>query len=106
MTTNRSDLRDRQWLTLGLARALLGINDTYDPDRLTFDRELLRRFDLEEGYADFQVASGVAELTTDLGGFIATFTHDEGERYTSGAIDVTTTRKNLDPAVARSPLDT
>jgi outer membrane protein insertion porin family len=71
--------------------------DTYDPDRLTFDRELLRRFYLESGYADFRVLSVVAELTTDREGFIVTFTLDEGERYTFGTIDVTTTLKNLDP---------
>ena len=28
--------------------------DTYDPDRLTFDRELLRRFYLANGYIDFR----------------------------------------------------
>src|SRR5262249_54555158 len=31
--------------------------DTYDPDRLTYDRELLRKFYLSEGYADFRVVS-------------------------------------------------
>ncbi len=36
--------------------------DTYDPDRLSLDRELLRRFYLSEGYADFEVRSAVAEL--------------------------------------------
>ena len=39
---------------------ILTSNDTYDPDRLTFDRELLRRFYLKEGYADFRVLSVVA----------------------------------------------
>ena len=51
--------------------------DTYDPDRLTFDRELLRRFYLSEGYADFRVASAVAELTPDQEDFIITFTVEE-----------------------------
>ncbi len=40
---------------------ILTTNDTYDPDRLTFDRELLRRFYLKEGYTDFRVLSVVAE---------------------------------------------
>src|SRR3546814_10706604 len=39
--------------------------DTYDPDRLTFDRELLRRFYLNEGYADFRVVSVVAALAPE-----------------------------------------
>ena len=47
--------------------------DTYDPDRLTFDRELLRRFYLANGYVDFRVISAVAELTPDRRDFIITF---------------------------------
>jgi outer membrane protein insertion porin family len=43
----------------------LSSDDNYDPDRMTFDRELLRRFYLSKGYADFLVASAVAELTRD-----------------------------------------
>ena len=43
----------------------LSSNDNYDPDRLTFDREQLRRFYLNHGYADFRVVSAVAELTPD-----------------------------------------
>ncbi len=84
----------------------LSTTDTYDPDRLTFDRELLRRFYLERGYADFRVLSVVAELTTDREGFIVTFTIDEGERYTFGAIDITTTLKNLDPEILRKQVTT
>ena len=44
---------------------ILSATDTYDPDRLTFDRELLRRFYLSEGFADFRVLSSVSELTPD-----------------------------------------
>ncbi len=76
---------------------ILSSTDTYDPDRLSFDRELLRRFYLHEGYADFRVMSVVAELTPDREGFIVTFTLEEGERYKFGAIGLTTTLPNLDP---------
>jgi len=61
--------------------------DTYDPDRLTFDRELLRRHYLEYGFADFRVISAVAELTIDQKNFFVTFTLEEGERYKFGKID-------------------
>jgi outer membrane protein insertion porin family len=71
--------------------------DTYDPDRLTFDRELLRRFYLKEGYADFRVISVVAELLPDREGFIVTLTVEEGERHTFGTINITTTLRDLDP---------
>ncbi len=76
-------------------------NDTYDPDRLTFDRELLRRFYLEEGYADFRVLSVVAELLPDREGFIVTFTVDEGERQKFGKIDITATLPGLEPETLR-----
>ncbi|MBN43035.1 MAG: outer membrane protein assembly factor BamA [Alphaproteobacteria bacterium] len=66
----------------------LSSNDTYDPDRLSFDRELLRRFYLAEGYADFRVVSAIAELTEDRDDFIVTFTIDEGPRYDFGDLKV------------------
>jgi outer membrane protein insertion porin family len=76
----------------------LSTNDSYDPDRLTYDRELLRRFYLTEGYADFRVVSAVAELTPDRSGFIITFTLDEGERYRFGKVNVHITLKDLPPS--------
>jgi outer membrane protein insertion porin family len=68
---------------------------SYDPDRLTYDRELLRRFYLSRGYADFRIISGVAELTPDGRDFFITFTLEEGERYRFGDIDVETSVKAL-----------
>ena len=76
----------------------LSSDDTYDPDRLTFDRELLRRYYLANGYADFRVVSAIAELTPDSSAFFVTFTVDEGERYKFGKIDITTALKDLDVA--------
>lgn len=63
-------------------------SDTYDPDKLTFDRELLRRAYLEAGFADFRVVSAVAELSDDRADFFITFTVEEGERYIFGTMDV------------------
>ncbi len=75
---------------------LLASNDSYDPERLNFDKELLRRFYLSEGYADFKVLSVVAELARNNSDFIITFTLVEGEPYTLGAIDVASSIKNLE----------
>ncbi|WP_460020533.1 outer membrane protein assembly factor BamA [Magnetospira thiophila] len=69
--------------------------DTYDPDRLSFDRELLRRFYLNEGFADFQVLSLVAEMTPDREDFFITFTIDEGPRYELGEVTLSTNIKGL-----------
>ena len=71
--------------------------DTYDPDRLTFDRELLRRFYLANGYVDFRVVSAVAELTPDRSGFIVTFSLEEGERYRVAAVDIESRLRDLAP---------
>ena len=62
--------------------------DTYDPDRLTFDQELLRRFYLANGYVDFRIVSAVAELTPDRSDFVITFSLEEGQRYRFGAIGI------------------
>ncbi len=79
-------------------------SDTYDPDRLTFDRELLRRFYLKEGYADFEVQSVIAELTSNRESFVVTFTINEGERYKFGVIDVESGLKDFDPATVEDQI--
>jgi len=63
-------------------------SDRYDPDRLQYDQELLRRFYFENGYADFKVKSAIAELSPQRDAFYLTFTIEEGEKYTFGTIDV------------------
>lgn len=68
----------------------LSSSDSYDPDRLTYDRELLRRYYLQRGYADFRVVSAVADLSRDDSAFHITFTVDEGEIYQFGEIKVVT----------------
>ena len=79
--------------------------DTYDPDRLTFDRELLRRFYLANGYVDFRVISAVAELTPDRSGFVITFSLEEGERYRVAAIDIQSRLRDLAPEELRPVIE-
>lgn len=81
-------------------------HDTYDPDRLTYDQELLRKFYLSKGYADFRNVSVVAELTPDRKDFFVTFTVEEGERYKFGKIDVTTSLKKVDVKSLKSVVTT
>ena len=73
----------------------LSNDDTYDPDRLTLDRELLRRFYLTDGFADFRMLSAVAELTPDRKDFFITFTVDEGERYHFGPVKIDARLRDL-----------
>jgi outer membrane protein insertion porin family len=91
------DTKESRWYRF------LSNSDTYDPARITYDRELLRKYYLSQGYADFRVVSAVAELTPDHDGFAVTFTVDEGERYKFGKIDVNIKLKGL-PKEAVLPL--
>lgn len=63
-------------------------DDKYDPDRMLYDQELLRRFYVSQGYADFQVKSALTELTPDKQGFYLTFTVEEGARYNFGTVKI------------------
>lgn len=80
-------------------------DDNYDPDRLALDRELLRRFYLSDGYADFRVVSAVAELTPDRKDFFITFMVDEGKRYTFGKIETDIRLTDLKPENVSESID-
>jgi outer membrane protein insertion porin family len=71
-------------------------NDNYDPDRIEYDREQLRKHYRNRGYFDFRVVSSVAELAPDKNGFAVTYTLDEGPKYKFGKITVETELKKLD----------
>ncbi|MCX7356654.1 MAG: outer membrane protein assembly factor BamA [Alphaproteobacteria bacterium] len=77
-------------------------NDNYDPDRLEYDREQLRQFYNNRGYADFRVVSAVAELTPDQRDFFVTFTVDEGVRYEFGDITIQTELNRLPEELLRA----
>jgi outer membrane protein insertion porin family len=83
----------------------LSSSDTYDPDKLTFDRELLRRHYLASGFADFRVSSAVAELSEDQENFFITFTVDEGERYKFGKFDLTSKIPDIDPETLKPVIE-
>ncbi|MBE6444971.1 MAG: outer membrane protein assembly factor BamA [Alphaproteobacteria bacterium] len=56
-------------------------SENYDAEKTNYDKELLRRFYLKRGYADFRVVSAVAELSPDSKSFVLTYVLDEGKRY-------------------------
>ncbi len=76
--------------------------DNYDPDRLTFDREMLRNFYLGKGYADFRVVAAVADLAVDRSEFFVTFTIDEGDRFDVGSITVESQIRSLPSSTLRA----
>jgi outer membrane protein insertion porin family len=83
-------------------------NDKYDPDRLEYDKELLRRHYLKNGFADFKVISADAVLQPDGENYIVTFTVEEGPLYRVGDVSVNRGQTPLDEgglqtAVVTSP---
>lgn len=74
-------------------------NANYDPDRLEYDKEQLRKHYRNRGYYDFRVSSAVAELAPDKNGFVVTYTVDEGPRYEFGKVEVQTELQKLDKNV-------
>ncbi|MXP09166.1 outer membrane protein assembly factor BamA [Pseudoblastomonas halimionae] len=78
-----------------LLRFLSG-GTSYDPDRLAFDQQNLRKFYLTNGYVDFRVVSAVAELTPDRRDFIITYVVEEGERYKFGEVKVDSQIRDFD----------
>ena len=88
----------------------LSTSDQYDPERLAFDKELLRRFYLKNGYADIEITDASAELSPDRKGFFLSFTVNEGARYKVGKITINIqlrnlSEKDLQPALQLAPGD-
>ncbi len=79
----------------GLLRALIK-RDTFVPDRIAFDRQVLRDFYLSRGYIDFQVLSVTSELTRRRDAFLITFKLREGQQFRFGTITAVTDLPEID----------
>ncbi len=77
---------------------LFSSSENYDADKMNYDKELLRRFYNQRGYADFRVVSAIAELAPNKKSFILNFTLEEGPRYKIGDI-------KINSSVADVPVD-
>ncbi len=71
-------------------------DDRYDPDRMEYDKELLRRHYLRNGYADFRIENAIAELSPDKSRFYITYSLYEGKRYKVGKIHINSKIKYFD----------
>jgi len=78
---------------------LLSSSDQYDPDRLSYDKELIREYYFEQGYADFQILSAVAELSNRKDNFFITLTVEEGGRYKIGQTNIESALRDFDSSV-------
>lgn len=69
---------------------------TYDYDKMRYDAELLRKFYMNHGFANFRVISRVAELSPTKESFIMTFVIDEGDVYTYQDFNLDCALKKID----------
>lgn len=89
-TGNRafSDVRLRQVLgskQAGIFRKLIR-SDSFVPERVDFDKQLLTDFYRSRGYIDFQVLGVSTEFSRERNAFFLTFNVLEGQPYTFAAI--------------------
>jgi outer membrane protein insertion porin family len=94
-----NDLRDVVVTQQSTWYKFFSSNANYDPDRLEYDKEQLRKHYRNRGFYDFRVVSAVAELAPDKNGFVITYTLDEGPEYKFGKVSVETELKKLDKDV-------
>lgn len=76
-------------------------NDTYDPDRMEYDKELLTKFYQSVGFADVNIISATAELSPTKTYFTATYSIDEGSRYKIGDVSFQNNIKDIKNRIIR-----
>jgi outer membrane protein insertion porin family len=84
--------------------SFLKTSDVYDPDRIASDLELVRRFYLKNGYADFHVVSSDAVFDPAQGGYVITIVVEEGPQYRVSNVDIESHLPDIDPQSLRSEL--
>jgi len=97
---NYSDGRLRRVLETkqaGILRRLVRA-DTYTPDRVQFDKQVLTDFYRSRGYVDFRILAVNTELSRERNAFFLTFQVREGQRFKFGEITTTSDLADVDPA--------
>jgi outer membrane protein insertion porin family len=62
--------------------------DVYDPDRLATDEEAIRRYYMQNGYADFRITNTDVTYEENPPGYVITITMDEGPQYHVSGVSV------------------
>ena len=81
-------LRDLMQTTEMNFMSFLKTSDVYDPDRISSDLELIRRYYLKNGYADFRIVGTDARYDAAQKGYIVSITVEEGPQYRVGAVNI------------------
>ncbi|MGO4705186.1 outer membrane protein assembly factor BamA [Microvirga sp. 2MCAF38] len=81
-------------------------SDVYDPDRIDNDLELIRRYYLKNGFADFRIVSNDVQFDQGEEGYIVTITVSEGEQYRLGNVAVDSRLADIDAASLQGKVST
>ena len=85
-----SDLREKIVSKEHRWYRFLTSTDTYDPDRLNYDKEYLRRFYFQHGYIDFEVLDTIVNKDDAEDNFDILIKISEGKRYKVGDVNIST----------------
>ncbi len=86
--------------------SFLKSTDVYDPDRISNDLELIRRYYLKNGYADFRIVSSDVQFDANAGGYVITIAVEEGEQYRIGNVSVDPRLPGVDAEAVRRGVTT
>ncbi|MFN3664224.1 outer membrane protein assembly factor BamA [Yoonia sp.] len=81
----------------GIFRALV-TRDTFSPDRVNQDRQLLTDFYRSRGFADFEVLNVDVTLTPERDAYLVTFNVREGQQFNFGNVTVSSAIEGVDAA--------
>ena len=73
-----------------------GSTDKFDQDRINYDKDLLRKYYLDNGYVDFEILSVNSSLVNNRKEFVINFTLKEGERYIVENVSFRSSIRNID----------
>lgn len=81
-------------------------DDEYSEDRLAIDRERVRLYYANRGYADARVPSAVAQFDAERNAYFINFTVEEGQLYNFGNIAIETSIPGLNADALRGGIST
>ena len=81
-------------------------SDSYDSDRIEFDKEKLRRFYNARGYADFAVLSAISQIAPAKDKFFINFLLEEGIKYHFGEINIINKVRKFDETLLHNAIRT
>ncbi|MET0742244.1 MAG: outer membrane protein assembly factor BamA, partial [Microvirga sp.] len=84
--------------------SFLKSTDIYDADRVSNDLDLIRRYYLKNGYADYRLISSDVQFDPAAEGYVITINIDEGQQYRVGSVNVESRIPGVDGETLRGDI--